>query len=131
MSSNDPGQSTPHLFGNLLQQAFDLAQTEVRLFRAELSERVTATVRAAALLAAALVLSRGTMLLLLETCVAGLVQLGMSPFWAGIAITLASGCVVGVLVLKALGDLKARSLAPVQSFAQVRKDFELLRGIAE
>ena len=67
MSSIEPDQSTPHLFGTLLRQAFELAQTELRLFRAELSERVTATVRAMALLAAALVLSLGTMLLLLET----------------------------------------------------------------
>ena len=131
MSSIEPDQSTPHLFGTLLRQAFELAQTELRLFRAELSERVTATVRAMALLAAALVLSLGTMLLLLETCVAGLVQLGLSPFWAGLAVTLASACAVAVLMLKALGDLKARSLAPVQSFAQLRKDFELVKGTAD
>ena len=55
----------------------------------------------------------------------------MPPFMAGLAVTLASAFAVAVLALKALGDLKARSLAPVQSFAQLRKDFELVKGTAE
>ena len=128
MTTENGGRpSTPALFADALAQMTSLFETEIRLVRTELSEKISAAVRAVVIIAvAAILLIVGLFILLF-----GVVQL---VIFFGIVAWLAYFIVGGVFIVVgglalfiALRRLSAGNLMPKRSLSQLGKDAHVVK----
>ena len=131
MAEGNSAPSTWELASRLIGQISGLAQTELRLVRAEIGEKANAVVQAAALLAGGVVLALGGFFILLEACVQALVARGFPPHWAGLIVAALAVAIAGLLLFRAMRVLKPANLAPSRSLAQLHKNFNWLKGDTE
>jgi drug/metabolite transporter (DMT)-like permease len=115
-------RSTPSLFGDVIWQITDLFRTELRLFRAEMDEKVSTAARAVGFIAVAAVLLLAALFLILSAAVDALVAFGMPRYWAALLVGGVVGIIGVILLLKALSDLKPSNLKPSRSIHQIGKD---------
>lgn len=120
--------STPALIADALSQSTTLIETELRLMRTELSEKVTMAVRAVATILVAAVLMLVAMFLVLVGIVELLVAVAGLPPWGAYFAVGAVIAVIGAIALFiALRSLSASNLAPRRTMAQLGKDAEIVK----
>ena len=129
MAERATGFSTPHLLVDAVAQIAGLIRTEVRLARAELSEKAAQAINGIGLLTAAMVLLFAALLLFLQGVVGWLVVGGMQPHWAAFLVGAAVGIVGLVLLLTARSALRISNLTPDRTFHQVGKDIAAAKEI--
>ena len=114
--------STPSLFADALSQMTTLFETEIRLVRTEISEKISQAVKAVVVLLVAAVL----MLVGLFIILFGLVQLVIFfgvIYWLAYFIVGGGIAVIGAIALYvALNRLSTDNLMPKQSIDQLGKD---------
>ena len=121
MSAND-SRPVSELFADALTQFSKLMRNELQLARAEMSMKVAQAMTAMGLLAGAAIFLIPTLVLLLISLAAWLVEIGIRPSGAH----LIAG-VVGLLVTAILGGiglnrLKTNSLVPRRTLDQLQQD---------
>lgn len=128
MSDNLTGRpSTPSLFADALGQMTTLFETELRLVRTEMSEKITQAVIAAATMVVSGFLLIVALILLLEGVVQLLIAYGLQP-WAANFIVGGVIAVLGVVaVLVAKRGLSARALTPNRTVNQFSKDVRVVK----
>ena len=121
MSVND-SRPVSELFADALTQFSKLMRNELQLARAEMSMKVAQAMTAMGLLAGAAILSIPTLVLLLMSLAAWLVEIGISPsvahLIAGVVGLLAVAIVGGI----GLNRLKTNSLVPKRTLDQLQQD---------
>lgn len=119
--------STPSLFADALSQMTVLFETEIRLVRTEISEKISLALKAVVVLLAAAVLLLVGLLLLLFGVVYVVVALGL-PTWGAFLAVGGFFVVVGAIaVIVALKRLSADNLMPKQSIDQLGKDATIVK----
>jgi uncharacterized membrane protein YqjE len=121
MSAND-SRSVSELFGDALSQLSKLMRNELQLARAEISMKLGQTSTAIGLLAGAAIFLIPTIVLLLMSLAAWLVEIGMTPAMAQLLAGLAGLIVVAILAGLGLNRLKTNSLVPKRTLDQLRQD---------
>ena len=117
------GRTVTDLFGDLSRQVSALFRNEVRLARAELSERMGAAGGAVAMLAAGAVLAVAALIVLLFALVTWLVEaFEVSPALAALIVGVVVALAAYGLVRVGLSRLKARNLAPRRTVEQLSRD---------
>lgn len=117
------GRTVTDLFGDLSRQVSALFRNEVRLARAELSERMGAAGGAVAMLAAGAVLALAALIVLLFALVTWLVEaFEVSPALAALIVGVVVALAAYGLVRVGLSRLKARNLAPRRTVEQLSRD---------
>jgi len=122
------GRSTPSLIGDVIEQVTDLFRAEIRLFRAEIEEKITQATRAVAFIAIAAVLLIGALFCWLGAAVDGLAATGLQRYWAGLIVGAIVAVIGGVLVLRALSSLKPANLKPQRSMDQMQKTVAVVKA---
>jgi uncharacterized membrane protein YqjE len=120
MSAND-SRSVSELFGDALSQLSKLMHNELQLARAEISMKLGQTTTAIGLLAGAAIFLVPTVVLLLMSLAAWLVDTGMRPAVAQLLAGLAGLIVVAIGGL-GLNRLKTNSLVPKRTLDQLQQD---------
>ena len=128
MTFETPGRpSTPSLFADALSQMTVLFETEIRLVRTEISEKISLAIKAVVVLLAAAVLLLVGLLLLLFGAVYLVVAAGL-PTWGAFLIVGGVIVVVGAIALYvALNRLSADNLLPKQSIHQLGQDATIVK----
>ena len=126
----DDIQEIPRLLGDAVEQLGKLAQNELRLAKAELSEKVTQASIGAAYLAAAAVLVIPVLVLLLMALALLLIQMGFSPVSSHVIAAAVGGVVCGMLAWIGLARLKPEKLAPTVTLQQVQRDVTTAKELA-
>jgi uncharacterized membrane protein YqjE len=121
MSAND-SRSVSELFGDALSQLSKLMRNELQLARAEISMKLGQTSTAIGLLAGAAIFLIPTIVLLLMSLAAWLVEIGMTPAMAQLLAGLAGLIVVAILGGLGLNRLKTNSLVPKRTLDQLQQD---------
>jgi uncharacterized membrane protein YqjE len=121
MSAND-SRSVSELFGDALSQLSKLMRNELQLARAEISMKLGQTSTAIGLLAGAAIFLIPTIVLLLMSLAAWLVEIGMTPAMAQLLAGLAGLIVVAILAGLGLNRLKTNSLVPKRTLDQLQQD---------
>lgn len=121
MSAND-SRSVSELFGDALSQLSKLMRNELQLARTEISMKLGQTTTAIGLLAGAAIFLIPTIVLLLMSLAAWLVEIGMTPAMAQLLAGLAGLIVVAILAGLGLNRLKTNSLVPKRTLDQLRQD---------
>ncbi len=128
MSENVTGRpSTPSLFADALSQMTALFETEIRLVRSEISEKLTQAVTAVGVLAVSAVLLLAAIILLLEGVVQLLIAFGWQPYAANFLVGIVIAVLGGIAVYLAMRGLSAKNLAPSRTMNQLGKDAQVVK----
>jgi uncharacterized membrane protein YqjE len=127
MSDVSGRPSTPSLIAEAMAQMARLVETEIRLVRTELSEKVTQAIYALAIIAVSAVLLLGAIILLLIGVVHLLIYFGLQAFAAYFIVGVVAAVLGGVAVYIAINRLKPSGLAPHRALNQISKDAQVIK----
>ncbi len=131
MPTSDPSRrSLPQLFTDVLEQFTTLLRAEIKLARAELSDKVSGAAIAIGLIVGGAVLLIPALVILLQAAVAGLNETGLAPYWSALIVGGAALLIGIILALIGVNRLKAERLVPSRTVEQLRRDAALARDEA-
>jgi Putative Actinobacterial Holin-X, holin superfamily III len=104
----------------------ELFQKEMRLARAEVTEKVTNVVQASAWMVAAALLALLAILLVIEAIVFGLASLGLALHWS--CLIVAAGLAICAAAAFAIGRSATKEpLVPAKSIRQISEDIRIAK----
>ena len=119
--------STPALFADALSQMTTLFETEIRLVRTEIGEKISTAVNAVVVILVAAILLLAALFLILIGVVELLVYFGFQPWQAYFMVGAGIALIGVVALLVALRNLSADKLKPSRSLSQLGKDAEIVK----
>lgn len=116
-----------NLAGDVLRDIVALLHAELRLLRAEISEKLRLTALSAALIGAGALLLAATIVLLLQAAIAALVAYGIA--WPlAILIVATAALLLGVgLIWFGVNNFRLNRLAPSKTLNQLEKDTTVVK----
>ncbi len=121
-------RSLGELFSDLSQQTADLIRQEMRLAKAELSEKLSDVGRHAAMIAAAAVFGLAALMAFTAAIALGLIELGLAP-WLATAITAAGmGLAAFLLAQSGITALRKQGIAPVETMHSLKETTQWLKN---
>lgn len=128
MNENVTGRpSTPGLFADALSQMTTLFETEIRLVRSEISEKISQAVKAVAALVVSAVLLVAAIILVLEGVVQLLIAFGWQPYAANFLVGVVIAILGAIVVTIAMRGLSAKNLTPNRTINQLGKDAQVVK----
>ena len=114
--------SLPNAFSKVITDLADLIQKEVRLARAELSEKLSITFRAGIWMSAAALLCIVAVLLVVQASVLALsAATGIALHWSSLIIAAVLAAAAGAAFAKGRADVPSQ-IAPDRAISQVKQD---------
>jgi hypothetical protein len=127
MASHDSSRPLGSLFTDVVSEVTHLFQTEMRLVRAEMNEKVSRVANSGALIGAGAIVMIPAVFILLLAIVRWLAVAGVPEQW-GLTIVGAVIAIVGAaLLMKGINNLKGPALMPDRTIRQVRADVSLAK----
>jgi mannose/fructose/N-acetylgalactosamine-specific phosphotransferase system component IIC len=127
MASHDSSRPLGSLFTDVVSEVTHLFQTEMRLVRAEMNEKVSRVANSGALIGAGAIVMIPAVFILLLAIVRWLAVAGVPEQW-GLTIVGAVIAIVGAaLLMKGINNLKSPALMPDRTIRQVRADVSLAK----
>jgi len=121
-------RSLGELFSDLSQQTAELIRQEMRLAKAELSDKLSDVGKHVAMIAAAAVFGLAALLTVTAGIVLLLVELGVEP-WLAAAITAAvMGLTAFLLAQSGIAALRKKSIAPVETIDSLKETTQWLKN---
>jgi hypothetical protein len=111
----------PHTVSNVVADLADLFQKEMRLARAELSDKITTKLQAGVWMSAAGVLALIAGLLVVQAVVVGIASYGIALHWSCLIVAGVLAAFAVMLFFKGRFDAKGE-LAPTRAINQVKQD---------
>lgn len=121
-------RTVPELFTDLISQAASLFRTEVRLARAEFSEKVTQARGGIAMIVAGVVFLIPALVILLEAAVAALVDQGFRPYAASLIVGASAFVIALIMALVGINRIRAENLSPRRTIEQLQNDAAVARN---
>jgi len=131
MSLSNDVRTIPALFGDAIEQLGNLVHNEVRLARAEISEKVAQAGMGVAYVAAAGVLMIPVVVVVLIALALWLNQMGMSPVISHLIAAAVGAAVSLILGLVGINHLKPEKLTPTVTMRQVGRDVAAAKELAK
>lgn len=125
MKTDDPtkptaAKPTGALLGDAVHYLTRLVRGEVALAKAEVEDNLRAAVTGIVLVVAAVVIALSALNVLSAALVTALVEMGLSPVWAALAVALLLCVFALIFGWLGVSALKPRNLIPSQSVENVR-----------
>lgn len=114
--------STASLFADALTHLSRLVETEIRLVKTEIGEKISMAVKAVATLIVAAVLLIAALILILQGVVEVLIYFGLQPFLASFIVGALVAIAGGLAIWIALRSLSVENLKPNRAINQIGKD---------
>jgi amino acid transporter len=121
-------RSLGELFSDLSQQTSELIRQEMRLAKAELSEKLSDVGRHAAMIAAAAVFGLAAMMAVTAGIVLLLVELGVAPWLAAVITAALMGVVAFLLAQSGITALRKKNIAPVETMHSLKETTQWLKN---
>jgi hypothetical protein len=127
MAMRDSARPLTSLFTDTVAELTHLFQTEIRLVRAEINEKMSRAANSGALIGAGAVVLLPAVFILLLAIVRWLAVAGLPDQWGLLLVGLVvAGAGVGLL-MKGVNNLKGSALVPNRSIEQVRADVAMAK----
>jgi hypothetical protein len=127
MAANESTRPLGSLFTDVVSQLTHLFQTEIRLVRAEVNEKVSRAANGGALIGAGAIILLPAVFILLLAAVRWLAVAGLPEHW-GLVLVGGLVAVIGVaLLMKGINSLKGPALVPRRTIEQVRADLSIAK----
>jgi hypothetical protein len=104
-----------------------LVQTEIRLAKTEIGEKISGAASGAGLIGGAAILLLAGLFVLLLGAVRWLAIAGVPEQWGFLVVGFAVFLIGGALAWKGANNLKGKALVPKRTIAQVREDFSVVK----
>jgi uncharacterized membrane protein YqjE len=122
MAEHFINSSLPSVFSRVVTDLADLMQKEMQLAKAELTEKISTSVRAGVWMSGALVLAVVAAFLVVQACVLGLsAATGIALHWSSLIVAAVLGVLAGVAIAKGRADAPDQ-LTPDRTINQVKQD---------
>lgn len=124
---NPDTRSVPTLVGDLINQATTLVQTELRLFRAEISEKISQAEKGALAIVAGAICLLAALLVLLQALIVALAELGLGAGWSALLVGAAVAIIGAILIKTGSSSLDPSNLVPERTQEQLRRDAQVAK----
>ncbi|HEV7414860.1 phage holin family protein [Tianweitania sediminis] len=114
------------LISDLIQQVSTLVQTEIRLLRSEMGDKMKLAVSGITEMLAGAILLMAALLVLLQALVVALSEF-MDPAWASLLVGVVVAIIGVVLVRRGTANLEPSNLMPDQTTHQLGKDATVVK----
>jgi hypothetical protein len=125
MSEPDP-RSVPELVASVATDLADLVRKESELLRSELTQKISAALKAVLSMGAGAVMLLGSFLCLLAAAVMGLSYV-IPPAWAAVLVAAVTGLIGVILVAASAKKTEPGELRPERFTEQVRRDAQMIK----
>lgn len=116
----------PHAVSDVVTDLADLFQKELRLGRAEVSDKIATKLQAGAWISAAGVLALIAGVFALQAAVLGIASFGIPMHWASLIVAGVIAAIAVIAFLKGRSDAK-EELAPSRTIKQVKRDISTVK----
>src|SRR3954453_12039472 len=127
MAMHESTRPLTSLFTETVDEVTHLFQTEIRLVRAELNEKLGRAANSGVLIAAGGVVMIPAVFILLLAIVRWLAVAGLPEQWGLLLVGLAVAAAGAGLLMKGINNLKGSALVPRRSIEQVRADLSMAK----
>jgi hypothetical protein len=127
MAMHESTRPLTSLFTDTVAEVTHLFQTEIRLVRAELNEKLSRAANSGVLIAAGGVVMIPAAFILLLAIVRWLAVAGLPEQWGLTLVGLAVAGAGAGLLMKGINNLKGSALVPRRSIEQVRADLSMAK----
>ncbi|MBX9775743.1 MAG: phage holin family protein [Xanthobacteraceae bacterium] len=115
-----------HAVSDVVSDLADLVQKELRLARAEISDKIATKLQAGIWMSAAGVLALIAILFGLQAVVFGIASYGIAMHWACLIVAGALAAIAGIAFLKGRSDAQ-EELTPDRTIRQVKRDISTVK----
>ena len=119
--------STPTLFADAIAKMTSLFETEMRLVRTEVGEKISTAIEAIVVLLVSAILILAALFLILVGVVELLVTFGLLHWQAYMLVGAVIAVIGGIALFLALRTLSADRLMPKRTISQLGKDVDIVR----
>ncbi len=116
----------PRALTDVLADVAELVQKEIRLARAEISEKLATKVQGGIWVGAAGVLGLIALLLVLEAIIFAISSLGLAPHWSCLIVAAAVGLIAALAFVKGRSDVAA-NMVPERAARSVQRDISVAK----
>jgi uncharacterized membrane protein YqjE len=121
-------RSLGELFSDLSQQTAELIRQEMRLAKAELSEKAADVGRHAMMIGVGIAFALAAVVTLAGAIALLLVEFGVVPWVAALLAAAAMGAVAFLLAQSGISALKQKSIAPVETMHSLKETTQWLKN---
>ena len=121
-------RSIGELFSDLSQQTSELIRQEMRLAKAELSDKLSDVGKHAMMIGAALVLGLTAVGAIAAAITLLLVEIGVTPWLAAVITAAALGLTAYLLAQSAISALRKKSITPVETIDSIKETTQWLKN---
>ena len=121
-------RSLGELFSDLSQQTAELIRQEMRLAKAELSEKAADVGRHAMLIGAGVAFGLAAVVAVAAALTLLLVDAGLAPWIAALIAAAAMGLLAYVLAQSGISALKKKTIAPVETMHSLKETTQWLKN---
>jgi hypothetical protein len=116
----------PRAVSDVLADVAELIQNEIRLARAEISDKLTTKIQGGAWMGVAGVLGFFALLLVLEAIVFGIASLGLAPHWSCLIVATSVGLIAALAFAKGRSNVRA-NMMPERTARNVQRDISIAK----
>ena len=121
-------RSIGELFSDLSQQTADLIRQEMRLAKAELSEKLADVGKHAMMIGAAVAFGLAAVVAVAGAIALVLIELGVTPWLAAVITAALMGGTAFVLAQSGLSALRKKTIAPVETMHSLKETTQWLKN---
>ena len=121
-------RSLGELFSNLSQQTADLIRQEMRLAKAELSEKLSDVGRNAAMIGAAAAFGLAAVVAVAAAITLLLIDMGVRPWLSAVITAVLMGGTAFVLAQSGIAALRKKNIAPVETLHSLKETTQWLKN---
>jgi hypothetical protein len=122
MNSREDHRTIFNLIASVIDESVHLMQTELRLVRAEINDKLAKVASAGTVLAAGGIAALAALFLLLQALVRWLAVAGLPDQWGYLIVGLVIAIIAGGMLSLGVSRLRATTLVPQKSIDQIRAD---------
>lgn len=127
MVHQDDKRTIVNLFADVINDTVHLFQTEIRLIRAEINEKLGRLANGSTLVGAGAVAAIAAVFLLLQDIVRWLVIAGLPDQWGYLIVGLVFAAVAAALLMGGINRIKSTNLMPDRTLDQLKADLATVK----
>src|SRR5579871_931044 len=127
MVHRNDNRTIVNLFADVIGDAAHLFQTEIRLIRAEINDKIARLANGGTLVAAGAIAAVAAAFLLLQDIVRWLAVAGLADQWGYLIVGLVVGAVGVALLVSGINRVKSTNLMPDRTLDQLKADFATVK----
>jgi hypothetical protein len=127
MVHQDDKRTIVNLFTDVIADTVHLFQTEIRLIRAEINEKIARIANGGTLVAAGALAALAAVFLLLQDIVRWLAVAGLPDQWGYLVVGIVVAAIAGALLVGGINRIKSINLMPDRTLDQLKADFATVK----